>query len=280
MGLNQKGAVNLLIPAAILVATAIIASSNITTSTNNGALVKGVLIAKSENGNGNSGNNNGSQNNQGGRSDEAKEKNDARAAQDDNNSRNNGNQEKDDRKNNKSSIQQQRNESTKEAELEDDEDNESSESADINELRSISKFPLRIDTATNQLIMTKDGVERVLTVLPAKAVQNMLRAHLKKGLGPKFFGNATPSATPTSTPSASSGPVATESANITVLENQISLEDDNGQPVYKIPAKQQLRLLGLLPITTDLTGYVSAQTGAIIREQQSLLARLLALLSF
>lgn len=118
--------------------------------------------------------------------------------------------------------------------------------------------------------MTKNGVERVLTTLPAKAVQNMLRAHLKKGLGPKFF-QATASATPTATPSATpeEEPIASDSADITVLENQISLEEENGQIVYKIPAKKKLKLFGFIPVTSDLTGFVSAQTGILIEERQS-----------
>lgn len=146
------------------------------------------------------------------------------------------------------------------------------------QLRSISKFPLRIDTQTNQLIMTKDGVERVLTVLPERAVQNMLRAHLKKGLGPKFFGEGTPSASPTATPSAQ--PLITESStDITVLENQIELEERGGKPVYKIPAVKHLKLFGFIPISTQFTDFVSAETGNLVEEQQSLLARLLDLLS-
>ncbi len=157
----------------------------------------------------------------------------------------------------------------------------------IQEVRATSKFPLRIDVTTNQLIMTKNGVERILTTLPAQAVQNMLRAHLKKGLGPKFFqATSTPSAsispsTPTASPSGSPDeePIATESANVTILEDKISLEEENGQIIYKIPAKKHLRLFGLIPVTTDLTGIVSAQTGVLIEEKQSLLSRILNLLS-
>lgn len=154
-----------------------------------------------------------------------------------------------------------------------DDDNEE----DLEELRSISKFPLRIDPTSNQLIMSKNGEERVLTILPAKAVQNMLRAHLKKGLGPKFFEDATPSATPSATPTEK--PVATESADVTVLEDQISLEETEGQITYKIPAKKKLKLLGFIPVTTDFTSFVSAETGALIKEQESLLSRILDALS-
>ncbi|MDD2823396.1 MAG: hypothetical protein PHQ59_04950 [Candidatus Daviesbacteria bacterium] len=150
------------------------------------------------------------------------------------------------------------------------EDEESTDSADedLKEVRSISSFPLKISTSTGQLIMTKNGVERVLTVLPAKAIQNMLRAHLKNGLGPKFF-EATPS----------SELISTASAEITVLNNQISLEEENGQAVYKIPMKKHLKLLGIIPVTTDLTSFVSAETGSVIKDQESLLSRFLGLLS-
>jgi len=157
----------------------------------------------------------------------------------------------------------------KEAELE-IEDEESTDSADedLKEVRSLSKFPLKISTSTGELIMTKNGVERVLTILPAKAIQNMLNAHLKNGLGPKFF---------ESTPS--SDLIATASAEITVLNNQISLEEENGQAIYKIPVKKHLKLLGIIPVTTDLTSFVSAESGSVIRDQESLLSRLLDLLS-
>lgn len=164
-------------------------------------------------------------------------------------------------------------------ELEIEDEEEASESGDddnkegLEELRSISKFPLRIDPTSNQLIMSKNGEERVLTILPAKAVQKMLKAHLKKGLGPKFFENATSSAFPPE------GPIATESAGVTVLEDQISLEETEGQITYKIPAKKKLKLLGFIPVTTDFTSFVSAETGALIKEQESLLSRILDTLS-
>ncbi|MDP3974006.1 MAG: hypothetical protein Q8P92_04190 [Candidatus Daviesbacteria bacterium] len=177
-------------------------------------------------------------------------------------------------------------EATESADDDDDEDEDEDEETEVvAELRAISKFPLRIDTSTNQLIMTKNGVERVLTILPAHAVQNMLRAHLKKGLGPKFFEGATPSATPEGSPSASPSaspteePEATESAELTILESDISLEELDSQIVYKIPAKKHLKVLGFIPINTDLTGYVSAETGILLEERQSFWARLLDLLS-
>jgi hypothetical protein len=179
----------------------------------------------------------------------------------------------------------------KENKLKNKAENEATKSGEepelVQELRAISKFPLRIDLSTNQLILTKNGAERVLAILPAKAVQNMLRAHLKKGLGPKFFKDATSSATPipegtaSATPSAAptEEPVATESAQLTILENEIKLEDLNGQTVYKIPAKKHLKILGFIPVTINITGYVSAETGQLLEERQSLFARIINLLS-
>lgn len=298
---NQKGAIHLFLPVVILGVAAVIVSTNIQTTTRYSNQVQGIFIAKQTNG-GNSesnrldnpGNSNSSGNQ--GRSEEAKLKQETRT-----NNEPTKTDIKEDQIRTKTfqgttniRVQQKKNESLTETETEDEEASGSSDQGGtLQELRSISKFPLRIDLATNQLIMTKNGVERVLTVLPAKAVQNMLRAHLKKGLGPKFFEGATPSATPIATSSASPSPassatpsaspteepVASESAEITVSAGQITLEESDGQFVYKIPAKKHLKLFGFIPVTTNFTGFVSAETGALIKEQQSLLSRILDLLS-
>lgn len=302
MSTNQKGAVHLLIPVIILAVVSLVTLSKVqTTTTFDDSGVAGIS-AKSQNKSAN-GNKPTVVTNKGVSSDE-KGKGAPQAAT-------TNKIEKQEDKAKKIEIKDVGDAETEE-EVEDaeDETEEGTPSAsppdtkEVQQLRSISKFPLRIDVTTNQLIMTKNGVERVLTVLPAKAVQNMLRAHLKKGLGPKFF-QATASATPIGTPSASASPpsatpsgspsatssatpsatpteepIATESATITILEDQISLEEDNGQVVYKIPAKKKLKIFGLIPVTTDLTGFVSAQTGVLIKENESLLSRILSLLSF
>ncbi len=314
MSINQKGTIHLLLPVVILVAVTAVLSTNIKTTVKYGSdQVKGVLIAKEgENDNRGSGSSdNGSNNNSGnsddhrGPSDEVRIKQEIRT-----NDERIKTEIREDRTRidiyqggTKTRIQQRGNDeflikTEVEDENEEGEENnveEASGSADegeiIKELRAISKFPLRIDLSTNQLIMTKNGTERVLTVLPAHAVQNMLRAHLKKGLGPKFFQDATSSASPSATPlaTASAEPTTpsaspteestTESTNITVLEEQITLEEDGGQIVYKIPAKKHLRIFGFIPLTTNLTGIVSAETGELLREQQSLLAQILDFLS-
>lgn len=298
---NQKGAVHLFLPLLVLAAVVIV-SANIPTTKKYDSPVQGVYIARPGNGNDNSNpgkpetaTSSNQSSNQGERSEETKVKQETKTT--------GGQQTKIELKGNETKrnlegkIQQKGNSLVIQAEIKTA--SEEATSATLEDLRSVSKFPLRIDTTTNQLIMTKNGVERVLTVLPAKAVQNMLKAHLKKGLGPKFFAGATPSAsaiatasaTPSSTESASptpdasatatptEEPIATDSADIIVLSEQISLEENDEQFVYKIPAKKNLKVFGLIPVTTNLTGYVSAETGALIKEQESLLAKILDFLS-
>lgn len=300
--MNQKGAVHLLLPTVVLVVAAVLISANIQTSQRfNDQSVQGVLTEKGGSGTSNPGSGN---ENKGGPSAEVRLKQEVRTSDERIKT-----EIKEDRirvdirqENTKTKIQQRGNEFLIETKIESDDkseaieagEDEATKSADedegelIQNLRAISKFPLRIDTSTNQLIMTKNGIERVLTVLPAKAVQNMLRAHLKKGLGPKFFQTATSSAEPSatasaepSTPSASppQQPVATEFAELTILEDQITLEEVDSQVVYKIPAKKHLRVFGFIPISTDLTDFVSAESGVLLKTKESLLARILDLLS-
>lgn len=289
---NQKGAVHLLLPLVVLVTISLVAFSRVQTTTKfEDSNVQGV-IAKNDNNNPGR----GSAENRGNSVSEVRSSSKTQTSSE---TSKNDNKETGNKENKtgtsvsptgaKSKIQP-KTVITKEAERENEVEDEATESAGqdesegLQELRSISKFPLRIDTSTNQLIMTKNGTERVLTTLPAKAVANMLRAHLKKGLGPKFF-QATPSATPVSTSSATPSaspeeePISSDSADITVLEDQMSLEEENKQIVYKIPAKKRLKLFGFIPVTTDLTGIVSAQTGVLIEEKESLLSKILSFLS-
>lgn len=323
--LDQKGATHLLLPV-VVIALVIFVGANVQTTTKYGAQdVKGLVAKNDERGN--------SSNSDSGRGNSSEQKIRQEIRTSDERIKTEIREDRiriDIRQDNsRTRIQQRGNEfliKTKIGDEDKDDDDEATESGEededeatdsaeededegdvVQELRAISKFPLRIDLATNQLIMTKNGVSRVLTVLPAHAVQNMLRAHLKKGLGPKFFSGATPSAQPSAsasaTPSASASaspsasasaspsasatvsasptgePIATTSTNLTILENQISLEEKDGQIVYKIPAKKHLRIFGIFPVSTDLTGFVSAETGVLTQEQESLLARILDLLS-
>ena len=113
-----------------------------------------------------------------------------------------------------------------------------------------TKFPLSVNLATNELIVTTPAGERVVTVLPDQAVQNMLAANVIDQLG------ATP-----------------EETGVTLGERQ-------GVPVYEIPGVKQRKLLGFIPVTIEQTAIVSAETGELVAtEDVSLVERVVDLLS-
>src|SRR3989344_5662017 len=234
LGTSQKGVVHVALPIIVLIAAAVLVSANVQTSQKfpDDQNVQGVLAERgsSASNRGNSGSGDSGKSNSGSGEDRGGPSTEVRLRQEVRTSDERVKTEiREDRvrvdirqENTKTRLEQRGNEFLIKTKIESEDENEATEPADEDEdkdevvqnLRAISKFPLRIDIATNQLIMTKNGTERVLTVLPAGAVQNMLRAHLKKGLGPKFFQGATPSAEPGATPSASptEEPISTESA--------------------------------------------------------------------
>lgn len=258
--LNQKGAAHLLLPAVVVLIVAIfLVGANIKLSQkyldNN---VRGTLIAKDEGGSSGSGDH------------DSKSSDSSSSTSGSSGSETNIRHDRVEIKN-KVEVENET-EQENEDELEQEEENEGSAAAEVEELehslRPIAKFPLHIDLATNALIASTSAGVRVLTILPEVAVQNMLRAHLKKGLGPKFFGEAT-----------SSAEALAESLGVTILHDQIELEERGSQVVFKIPGQKHLKVLGFIPVTTNLTAFVSAETGNLLEEQESLLARVMDLLS-
>ena len=107
------------------------------------------------------------------------------------------------------------------------------------------KTPLSINPATKQLSVTTPVGAKVLSTLPAQAVQNLVNG----------------------------GIISTQSAvNLTT--------DSNGNPVYEINGIKYEKLLGLFTIAIDKTGQVSAQNGQVLAVNQSFLSQLLDALSF
>mgnify|MGYP003394020122 FL=1 len=74
-------------------------------------------------------------------------------------------------------------------------------------------------------------------------------------------------------------PISTSTPTIEDEETQVSLIEREGQLVYEIKGKKKLRIFGLIPFNTDTTGYVSAETGIVVGQIESLLTRLLNLIS-
>lgn len=139
-------------------------------------------------------------------------------------------------------------------------------------IKARTGFPLSIDLATNQLIVTRpDGTTKAVAVLPDKAVENFMR-HKKINLINFEDQDGTPSAEPGDN-------TGTESAENTEDETQISLIEKDDELVYKIQGKKKLKLLGLFPITTPTTGYVSAETGEVVDQEEPLITKIFDFLS-
>ncbi|MBI2334545.1 hypothetical protein HYU96_01975 [Candidatus Daviesbacteria bacterium] len=118
-----------------------------------------------------------------------------------------------------------------------------------------SNFPLQVDLNTNQLTVTTPAGTKVVTVLPDQAVQNMLAANVISRLGAPAIREATSAA------------------------QVIQLGLKNNIPVYEIPGIKQFNLLGFIPVDRPITALVSADTGELINTEQSLLTRIIDLLS-
>lgn len=126
-----------------------------------------------------------------------------------------------------------------------------------NGIGATSHFPLSINPETNQLIITTPAGQKIVTVLPDQAVRNMIEK--------KYI-----------TIVENQENIASESGQ---LDNTISLETRNDEPVYKIKGKKNHKVFGLIPVETDTTIYASTETGNPVAQEQSLLASFIDFLS-
>lgn len=115
-----------------------------------------------------------------------------------------------------------------------------------------TRFPLSINPETNQLTVTTPAGEKNVAVLPDQAVANLLRL--------KFIDI-----------------VATNSA--TGTSENISLGLLNDEPTFQIKGLDNQKLLGFLPVSIQKTSFVSAESGEVLKIDQTFLNRLLDLLS-
>lgn len=130
-----------------------------------------------------------------------------------------------------------------------------------NKFAASTNFPLSINPDTNELIVTTQAGQKVVTILPDQAVQNMLAANVISRLG-------------------------TQAIVDTALQNQvasasaiIALGVRNNVPIYEIPGIRDFRLLGFIPVSAPVTAVVSAETGELVTAEQPLLTRIVDLLS-
>lgn len=150
----------------------------------------------------------------------------------------------------------------------------SSVSITKNKIKARTGFPLTIDGATNQLLVTRpDGSVKAVSVLPDQAVENFMR-HKKVNL--INFEDSNPG-TPSGNTDNNVGSGSAE--NQTESQTKISLVNYKDQLAYEIKGKKKLSVLGIIPVNVDTTGYVSAETGDVIAQEEPFLTQLLNLLS-
>jgi len=167
-----------------------------------------------------------------------------------------------------------------------------------NKIGAQTHFPLMVNLDTNELIVTTPKGQKVVTVLPDKAVENMLAANVIDQLGGKGglrwleyqASQATPSATPTpdeatpsATPTPEDGGDATEAAVVETasVEDVITLTSTrDGTLAYEIPGIKFKKLFGIFKVKLYKTAIVSAETGELLGTQEAFLTKILDLLSF
>jgi hypothetical protein len=176
-----------------------------------------------------------------------------------------------------------------------------------NKLAAQTNFPLKVNLDTNELIVTTPKGEKSVTVLPDKAVFNMLAANVLDQLGGKGglqwmadqitptstpSGNLTPTSTPSATTTITPNPTSTVSGEVTetpIQQEDLSGEDEessvklvldeDGNLVYEIDGIKVEKFLGIFKVNVNRVVIVSAETGELIKVKHNLGNKILDLLS-
>ncbi len=122
-----------------------------------------------------------------------------------------------------------------------------------------TNFPLSVDPITGQLTVTTPSGTHAVTILPQKAVQNMLDS--------KVLTNVL-----------STGDDTTASAE--AANNVISLTEVDNKPAFEINGVTDKKVLGIIPVAFSKTVFVSPEDGQVIKTSQSAFDKLLELISF
>lgn len=115
-------------------------------------------------------------------------------------------------------------------------------------------FPLSVDPTTHTLTVTTPAGTKEVTILPDKAVQNVLQKRLLDSIENQ----------------------ATASGSV----QKVALTEVNNEPVFQINGVSNKKVLGLFPVSFAKTAFVSTQTGQVIKVDETFLDKLLEALSF
>lgn len=119
-----------------------------------------------------------------------------------------------------------------------------------NKIRARTSFPLSVNPETNELVVTTPSGVKTVTILPDRAVENMLA----KGV--------------------------LSEVDKEESEDSVEIETKKDELVYKIKGEKDHKFLGFIPLKTVITAFVSAQTGQLTAQEQSLLSQIISRLSF
>lgn len=115
-----------------------------------------------------------------------------------------------------------------------------------------TRFPLSINPTTNTLTVTTPAGEKDVAVLPDQAVANLLRL--------RFIDR-----------------VASGSAEENPTGIKLGLLGNS--PVFQVLGVDEQKLLGFIPVFINKTSFVSAESGEVLKTDQTFLSRLLDLFS-
>ena len=178
-----------------------------------------------------------------------------------------------------------------------------------NKIGAQTNFPLMVNLETNELIVTTPKGSKVVTVLPDKAVENMLAANVLDQLGgkgglrwleyqesiatesaepeeeeeateagePEEEEEATEAGEPEEEEEATEEAALVEETPVEEVVTMITTED--GTLAYEIPGIKYKKFLGMIKIKLKRTAIVSAETGELLGIQEDLLTRLLDIFS-
>ena len=130
-----------------------------------------------------------------------------------------------------------------------------------NNVAARTNFPLSVDLATNELVVTTPAGTKTVTVLPDQAIKNLLAVGIIDRIGG----------------AAVSEDVATE--EIQGVTDLVTLNERNGEPVYEIAGVSDQKLFGFIPVEIAQTIAVSAETGSAVETEKSFAATFLDLFS-
>lgn len=129
-----------------------------------------------------------------------------------------------------------------------------------NKIAALTNFPLSINVETKELIITTPAGQKVVTVLPDEAVQNLLATGIINNI----------ETLPTDT---------AIQDQLDILTGVVEIETRGDELVYKIKGNKTHFILGIIPVTTPVTAFVSTDTGQTVAKQQSILTNIIDLLS-